>query len=116
MTVEALALELAAIGASAPDGAWDDIPPSDATIFSLWADVRRLREFAQAVLAEWPHDAGLDGFELQDLAVAHGLLAPASPAPTSPCGESCTCVEYHDPENWASGVICFRRTALLTGK
>lgn len=112
-----IADELDRIGRSVPIEAWDDVPPSDATPQSLWADLRRFRAFAQALLEDWPHDMGIDGFELQDLAIKHGLLAPKVPAPTAPCGENCNCVEYHgsDATDWADGVECFQRTELLVG-
>lgn len=38
-----IADELDRIGRLAPEEAWDDVPPSDATAASLWAEVRRLR-------------------------------------------------------------------------
>jgi hypothetical protein len=47
-----IADELAAIGASAPTGAWGDVPPSDSTPASLWADVRRLTAENAALRAD----------------------------------------------------------------
>jgi len=46
-----IADELDRIGRSAPTEAWNDVPPSDATPHSLWAEVRRLRA-ALAVYAD----------------------------------------------------------------
>ena len=37
-----------------------------------------LRDFARAVMQAWP-EGGIDGGELQDIALAHGLLRPAEP-------------------------------------
>ena len=37
-----------------------------------------LRDFARAVMQAWP-DGGIDGGELQNIALAHGLLRPAEP-------------------------------------
>jgi len=37
-----------------------------------------LRDFARAVMQAWP-DCGIDGGELQDIALAHGLLRMAEP-------------------------------------
>ena len=81
----------------------------------LLEDNKKLRAFANAVLGGWPDDICLDGFELQDHAVKHGLLALKDPRPTAPCGEFCNCVEYHgsDPADWAQGVDCYVKTALL---
>lgn len=71
------------------------------------AELRPLRAFAQDIMSSWP-EGGLDGGDIQDLAVKHGLLAPVTV--TEPCGENCCCAEYADfPQQ------CFRRTALLTG-
>ncbi len=52
--------QLAAIGASVPASAWGDVPPSDSTPASLWAEARALRQqvaaepqrIAEAVAAE----------------------------------------------------------------
>ena len=39
-----------------------------------------LRDFARAVMKAWP-EGGIDGGELQDIALANGLLRPAEPPP-----------------------------------
>jgi hypothetical protein len=36
--------ELEAVAASVPADAWEGAPPSDATILTLWAEVRKLRQ------------------------------------------------------------------------
>lgn len=70
---------------------------------------QRLRAFAQAILKGWPDFDTYDGFDLQELATTHGLLAPIQV--TEPCGEDCNCAEYGDfPTD------CYRFTPLLTGE
>lgn len=71
-----------------------------------------LRAFAARMMEDWPDECD---FDLQDAAVEYGLLALADPAPTEPCGERCSCAEYFGEEDWAAGVQCYRRTAILTG-
>ena len=114
-----IAEELDAIGRSAPDSAWDDVPPSDATAASLWADVRRLRGFATAIMEACPTGAGLDFGEAQDLAVKFGLLRLKDPAPTKPCmEEGCACAEYYGLDfngDFDDEVQCYERTPLLLG-
>lgn len=80
------------------------------------AAIERLRGFANAVIGGWPDDICLDGIELQEIAVKHGLLALKDPRPTAPCSESCNCVEYHglDPSAWARGVDCYVKTEFLS--
>ena len=39
-----------------------------------------LRDFARAIMQAWPEN-GIDGGELQEIALAHGLLRPAEPPP-----------------------------------
>ena len=39
-----------------------------------------LRDFARSVMQAWP-EGGIDGGELQEIALAHGLLRPAEPPP-----------------------------------
>jgi hypothetical protein len=69
-----------------------------------------LRAFAQAVMECWPM-GDLDGGTLQDAAVAHGLLVPETRH--EPCGESCSCAENADAQEWGFGVVCYRTTPLL---
>ena len=111
--------ELSAIGASAPTGAWEDVPPSDATIDGLWTDVRKLRAFAAAVLGDWPDSGTLDGGDVQELAIKHGLLRAKDPAPTRPCSdEGCFCAEYRGTDfngEFDGGIECYERTTLLLG-
>lgn len=77
-----------------------------------------LRAFAQDLTKEWPDEIGMDGFDLQDLLVKHGLIAEKCPKPTKPCAQgegACNCASYYAPDEWAGGVVCYRRTALLSG-
>lgn len=71
----------------------------------------KLRTFALDVMGEWPHECGVDGFQLQDLAVKRGLLKPVTM--TAPCGEGCQCAEYYESDELAEGVTCYRKTELL---
>lgn len=77
-------------------------------------DLASLRLFAQELLAEWPDEIGIDGFDLQDLCVKHRLLTPTYP--NGPCGESCWCEGYYGNAmgSWI-GAVCYRKTELLTG-
>lgn len=73
-----------------------------------------LRAFANDILKAWP-EGDVDGGELQDAAFRHGLLRVKDPAPTTSCGEGCTCADYFDEDEWAAGVTCYERTELLQG-
>lgn len=91
-----------------------------ATIAAKDAEIERMRErmtklhkFSDGVLREWP-DVGMDGFDIQELAIECGLLAEKSPRPTEQCGECCNCAEYFSDNEWVEGVRCYRKTAALT--
>ena len=73
-------------------------------------ELARLRSFALDVMETWPR-GDLEGGELQDLAVKHGLLVPETRY--APCGEECFCAEDVFVEDFEDGVICYRRAALL---
>lgn len=75
-------------------------------------DLEKLRRFAQRVMENWP-EGGIDGGGLQEIAIECGLLMAKDPPPTSPCGDNCTCADVVDADEWAEGVLCYRRTALL---
>jgi hypothetical protein len=82
----------------------------------MTAERDALRIFAQFVMEAWPDD-DIDGGDLQDKAVELGLLKLEDPAPTDSCGEYCRCAEMYSCEEWENGeVMCYRRTALLTGE
>jgi hypothetical protein len=98
-------------GEALPHNAWG----CPECVNELRDEVRKLRAFANAVIGGWPDEVCIDGFEFQNHAVKHGLLALKDPRPTAPCGESCNCVEYYgsDAADWAQGVDCYVKTALL---
>ena len=75
---------------------------------------KNLRSFAQSIMEAWP-EGGIEGDDLQEIAVKHGLLAPETRH--EPCGEWCKCngIGEYDSDDWQRGVTCYRRTALLTG-
>lgn len=75
----------------------------------LKAERDALRAFAQDCMAEWPDEwSGLDGEQLQEAAVQHGLLKPTEA--TEPCGEGCWCAVNGD-----FPLTCYRKTPLLIG-
>jgi hypothetical protein len=80
------------------------------------SDEGKLRAFAQEILKGWPEGGDVDGFTLQDLAVKYDLLRKCDPPPKQPCGEHCSCAEYHPAGDFERGaVVCFRRTPVLNG-
>lgn len=85
----------------------------DEELAKVTAERDKLRAFAQAVMTDWPEYAGIDGGDLQDIAVDHGLLE--STVRHEPCGEGCNCAWYAEPlpHEWRKGVTCYRKTALL---
>jgi hypothetical protein len=58
----------------------------------------RLKAFTLAIMADWPDVGDLDGFDLQDIAVEHGVLVgeERSSFCTAPGEEGCQCAEYYD--------------------
>lgn len=91
----------------------DDIR-SDATkgeVAVMRFELAALKLFALAMLEHWPL-GDVDGGELQDKAVQHGLLVPERR--TEPCSEEgCNCAEYYSPEEWGEGITCYRRAPWL---
>ena len=75
-------------------------------------EIERLRAFARDVMQAWP-DGDLDGADLQDAAVKHGLLTPEQRF--EPCGDdgACWCASMVDHADWVDGVVCYRRAAWL---
>lgn len=72
-----------------------------------------LAGFALAMLERWPL-GDVDGAELQEEAVKHGLLVPEKR--TAVCSEEgCNCAEYYSTEEWAEGITCYRKAAWLKG-
>lgn len=78
----------------------------------LMPNASSLAAFARDIMAIWP-EGGLDGGDLQEIAVKHGLLVPETRH--APCGEegACSCAEYATPEEFAAGVTCYRRAEWL---
>ena len=72
-----------------------------------------LRAFAQAVMDCWPDGWGIEGDDLQHIATEHGMLVPE--IRNSPCADGCRCAEHVLTKEWTDGVVCYRKTALLTG-
>ena len=73
-------------------------------------EIDQLRAFAQAVMGDWPDVGGLDGFDLQELGVKHGLLVGVMKH--GPCSEEyCRCAE--DGADFPGE--CFTKTPLLNG-
>lgn len=64
-----------------------------------------LLAFARDILSAWP-EGGIDGGDLQDTAVEHGLLVPATFY--APCVGGCPCSDNATPEEFAAGVTCYR--------
>ena len=75
------------------------------------AELEKLRAFSLDVMQAWP-EGDVDGGELQNAALRHGLIRAKTPAPTQPCGDGCTCAEYYG--DMSDGVTCYEKTELLT--
>ena len=73
----------------------------------------RLLAFARKILSAWP-EGGVEGDDLQDIAVEHGLLVPETRY--APCVEECPCAWCATEEEFATGVICYRRAGWLKGE
>lgn len=73
-------------------------------------EVEQLRGFARRVMEVWPH-GDLDGGELQEVAVAAGLLRPEERC--TPCGENCGCAEFYAADEISDGFTCYRRVPWL---
>ncbi len=93
-------------------------PITDETYIELAEDIARLtaegealKRFALAMLEHWPLGE-VDGGELQEEAVKHGLLVPETR--TAVCSEEgCNCAEYYSAEEWAEGITCYRKAPWL---
>lgn len=71
--------------------------------------LQQLRAFAQELLKDFPYGGAIEGWDLEALAVKHGLLLPTEVSEA--CGEACGCAAYGD----GFPMTCNKRTALLTG-
>lgn len=69
------------------------------------AQLEALKGFARDILS----CEAIDGFDVEEIALKHGLLAPMKMK--APCGDCCVCAEVHSPKSWP--VICNRRTNIL---
>lgn len=79
-------------------------------------DLEKLRGFAQELFDEWPDYLGVDGFDLQEIAVRHGLLVETTRF--EPCSLEegrCSCLAYYGDDEWKAGVTCYRKSRLLGG-
>ena len=73
-----------------------------------------LLAFAREILAVWP-EGGVDGGDLQDIAVKHGLLVPE--IRHAPCAEEyCQCALFATESDFADGVVCYRMAGWLEGE
>ena len=77
---------------------------------AMQAELVQLRDFAADVMSAWP-EGGIDGGELQEIALAYGLLTPE--IAHQPCGESCRCVEYVTEAQFEVGMPCYRKSKVL---
>ena len=85
--------------------------PDDKTILPDSTDVyASLLAFAREIMSAWP-EGGIEGDDLQDIAVEHGLLVPETRY--APCSEECPCAWSATEEEFAAGVICYRRAGWL---
>ena len=80
------------------------------TISWLLSENKKLRAFAREVMKAWPY-GGIEGDDLQEIAVKHGMLTPE--IRHEPCGEWCNCNAVVDVDGgeWerASSVFGGRR-------
>ena len=57
-----------------------------------------LRAFVQDLFQGWPDVGAIEGWDLEKLAVKHGLLKPVTV--TEPCGENCACEDMARGSRW----------------
>lgn len=63
-----------------------------------------LRQFAIEIMEAWPH-GDVDGADLQDIAIKHGLLVEL--IQHEPCHPTqCGCADVVEPADWVRGVDC----------
>ncbi len=76
-------------------------------------DVERLREALRELFKEagWPEGGDIDAFWFQAWAIKHGFLRPETR--TEPCGEDCNCASYYDPDEFKTGITCYRKADFL---
>ena len=79
-------------------------PDEATTLVAHYADEnKKLRAFAKDIMEAWP-DGCIEGDDLQEIAVKHGMLAPE--IRHEPCGEWCQCNSMNclDSDDWKGGV------------
>jgi hypothetical protein len=81
-------------------------------LLEMFVELKALRAFARDIMAAWP-EYDIDVGDLQDIAEKHGLLKQETRY--EPCGENCSCKGYFTPKDFKEGIICYRKTELLTG-
>ncbi len=76
----------------------------------------KLLDFANGIFetADWPDGGDIDGFELQEIAVKHGLLIEVTRH--APCGDVCSCAVSCNDEDFKRGVQCFNKAEWLSIK
>lgn len=94
-------------GVEAADWVIKEVKRLEAHCDRLEAERDRLLAFAADTLRNF-WESSLEGDELQELGVKHGLLIPEER--TVPCGEICTCAEYADE---GDTLACYRYSPAL---
>lgn len=85
----------------------------DKEIKEMQDEKSKLRAFANEIMSHWP-EGGVDGADIQDYAIKHGLIEPVTRH--NPCSESCYCSEFVSAEEFKHGITCFVKTELLKCK
>jgi hypothetical protein len=65
-----------------------------AKALAMEEDLLVLQKFTDSIIGEFPDIGDIDGFALQDIAEAYGLLVKESTQ--VPCGDHCACAEVVD--------------------
>lgn len=85
-----------------------------AELFNAKKENKKLKDFAKEIFESHP-DGSLDGGDIQDIAVNHGLLIETTVyAPCQP--EGCRCSEYYLSGDFKKGISCFRLASFLKDK
>lgn len=67
--------------------------------------------FVRELFADWPGSLNSDDEYIAALAEKHGLLATETRR--EPCGVDCLCGQLFDAAEFAAGVPCQKKTAIL---
>ncbi|MGR8918010.1 MAG: hypothetical protein ACU85V_00205 [Gammaproteobacteria bacterium] len=109
-------LDAAAAGREETQGP-TELDKAHARIAELEAERDAALSFAHTIMESWPCEDGVDGFDLQDAAVAAGLLVPARE--TIPCCDTCICEYYYetgekaDCYRWSQTMLDYHARAAL---